>query len=383
MSAGGRQSRSPLATFRTISPLLPLMALTRANLLLLARNRQVVVFNILVPLLLIVIFGGLFQSKRSPVDVVAPAPDAAILKQALPHSSFNVRVVSAAAARRQVLNNSADFALVITGTGKPLHARIEENAGNITENAAFAAAAQGALYSLNQQLLRTAPAVIPSVDELHPKGGLSAGSLANANYIYFLTPGILAYAVLTAGLGAGIRLVGDRERGTLRRIRATPMPVWAFLASSVLAQLVLVAVQIAVLLGVGHLMYGVGLGPSPGPVLLMLLVGSLCFLAGGFLIAGFARREQSAVVLMNLVTLPQLFVAGIFYPIATAPIWLRDLATVMPLTYFSNGLRGLMAQAQRLSQVLSPDLLVLLGVGTAVLLLAARIFRFEPASAGS
>jgi ABC-2 type transport system permease protein len=383
MSAGGRESRSPLATFRTISPLLPLMALTRANLLLLARNRQVVVFNILVPLLLIVIFGGLFQSKRSPVDIVAPPAAAAILKQALPHSSFSVREVSASTARSQVLNNTADFALVITGTGKPLHALIEENAGNITENAAYAAAAQGALYSLNQQLLRTAPAVIPSVAELHPKGGLSAGSLANANYIDFLTPGILAYAVLTAGLSAGIRLVGDRERGTLRRIRATPIPVWAFLASSVLAQLVLVAVQIAVLLGVGHLMYGVGLGPSPLLVLLLLLVGSLCFLAGGFLIAGIARREQSAVVLMNLVTLPQLFVAGIFYPITTAPLWLRDIATVMPLTYFSNGLRGLMAQGQHLSQILSPDLLVLLGVGIAVLLVAARIFRFEPASAGS
>jgi len=383
MSTAGPESRSPLASFRTTSPLLPLMALTRANLLLLFRNRQVVVFNILVPLLLIVIFGGLFQGKRSQVDIVAPRADAAILKQALPHSSFSVREVSAATARTQVLNNSADFALVITGTSKPLHARIEENAGNITENAAYAAAAQGALYNLNQQLLRTAPAVIPSVAELHPKGGLSAGSLANANYIDFLTPGILAYAVLTAGLGAGIRLVGDRERGTLRRIRATPIPVWTFLASSVLAQLVLVMVQIVVLLGVGHLMYGVGLGPSPAPVLLLLLIGSLCFLAGGFLIAGFARREQSAVVLMNLVTLPQLFVAGIFYPIATAPIWLRDLAAVMPLTYFSNGLRGLMAQGQQLSQVLSPDLLVLLGVGIAVLLLAARIFRFEPASAGS
>jgi ABC-2 type transport system permease protein len=117
--------------------------------------------------------------------------------------------------------------------------------------------------------------------------------------------------------------------------------------------------------------------------LLLLLVGSLCFLAGGFLIAGFASREQSAVVLMNLVTLPQLFVAGIFYPIATAPIWLRDLATIMPLTYFSNGLRALMAQGQHFSQVLSPDLLVLLGVGIAVLVVAARIFRFEPASAGA
>ncbi len=377
-----RQPQSQaLATFRSNSPWLPLVALTRANLRLLARNRQVMVFNVLVPLLLIVIFGGLFQTSRTNVDIVAPAADAAVLTQALPHSSFKVRVVSAAIARRQVLDNTADFALVITGTSSPLLAKIEENAGNITENAAFAAAAEGALYGLNQELLHTAPAVIPSVAQLHPKGGVSAGSLANANYIDFLTPGILAYAVLTAGLSAGIRLVGDRERGTLRRVRATPIPVWAFLASSVLSQLVLVAVQVVVLLGVGHLMYGVGVGPSPALVLLMLLIGALCFLGGGFLIAGIASREQSAVVLMNLVTLPQLFIAGIFYPVSGAPAWLRELAVIMPLKYFADGLRGLMAQAQSLGAV-APDILVLIGVGVAVLVVATRIFRFEPSSAG-
>ncbi|MGC1184516.1 MAG: ABC transporter permease [Candidatus Dormiibacterota bacterium] len=370
----------PLARFRSSSPWLPLAALTGANLRLLARNRQVMVFNILVPLLLIVIFGGLFQGGKTDVDIVAPAREAAILKAALPHSSFKVKVVSAATARQQVLNNTVDFALVLSGNS-PVQAKIEENAGNITDNAAFAAAAQGALSGLNQELLQTPPAVVPSVHELHPKGGESAGSLANANYIDFLAPGILAYAVLTAGLSAGIRLVGDRERGTLRRVRATPIPVWAFLASSVASQLVLVVVQVVVLLGVGHVMYGVGIGPSPGPVVLMLLVGSLCFLGGGFLIAGIANRDQAAIVLMNLVTLPQLFIAGIFYPLAGAPAWLRDLSVIMPLKYFADGLRGLMALGNSLSTV-TPDLLVLVGVGIAVLLVAARIFRFEPSSAG-
>jgi len=382
VTEGQRPDSTPLATFRSSSPWLPFTALTGANLRLLARNRQVMVFNILVPLLLIVIFGGLFQGGKTRVDIVAPAADAAILKLALPHSSFQVGEVSAATARQQVLNTTADFALVITGTNSPLQARIEENAGNITENAAFAAAAEGALAGLNQALLRTAPAVIPSVAELHPKGGVSAGSLANANYIDFLTPGILAYAVLTAGLSAGIRLVGDRERGTLRRVRATPIPVWVFLASSVVSQLVLVAVQVVVLLGVGHVMYGVGLGPTPVLVVLLLLVGSLCFLGGGFLVAGIANRDQSAIVLMNLITLPQLFIAGIFYPLSGAPAWLRDLSVVMPLKYFADGLRGLMAQAESLGAI-TPDLLVLVGVGIAVLVVATRIFRFDPASTGS
>ncbi len=381
MTAGQGRERRPLATFRSASPWLPLVALTTANLRLLARNRQVMVFNILVPLLLIVIFGGLFQSSKNPVDIVASPADAAILKQALPSSSFAVHVVSASTARRQVLNNTVDFALVISGTSSPVTATIEENAGNITENGGFAAAAEGALSGLNQALLRTAPAVIPVVSQLHPKGGESAGSLANAHYIDFLTPGILAYAVLTAGLSAGIRLVGDRERGTLRRVRATSIPVWAFLASSVASQLVLVAVQVVVLLGVGHLMYGVGLGPSPAWVVLMLLVGALCFLGGGFLIAGLASRDQSALVLMNLVTLPQLFIAGIFYPLSGAPVWLRDLSVIMPLKYFSDGLRGLMALGESFGAV-TPDLLVLLGIGIAVLALAVRVFRFEPSASG-
>jgi ABC-2 type transport system permease protein len=224
--------------------------------------------------------------------------------------------------------------------------------------------------------------VEPDLEQIHPPGGVSAGSLANTNYIDFLTPGILAYAVLTAGLTAGVRLVGDRERGTLRRVRATPIPVWAFLASSVISQLLLVAVQVAVLLAVGHLMYGVGLGPSPAAVILMLLVGSLCFLAGGFLIAGIARRDQAAIVLANMVILPQLFVAGIFYPLAGAPAWLRDLSVIMPLTYFSNALRGLMAQGQNVGQV-AGDLAILLVIGAVALAVATRIFRFEPAASGS
>jgi ABC-2 type transport system permease protein len=114
----------------------------------------------------------------------------------------------------------------------------------------------------------------------------------------------------------------------------------------------------------------------------MLLVGALCFLGGGFLIAGIANRDQAAIVLMNLVTLPQLFIAGIFYPLSGAPAWLRDLSVIMPLKYFADGLRGLMALGNSLTTVI-PDLLVLVGVGIVVLLVAARIFRFEPSSAGS
>ncbi len=361
---------------------MPLLALTRANLLLIVRNRQLLVFNVLVPLLLIVIFGGLFQRSQLNVDVAAPAAYTQVFEKALSSKSFSLHRVSPAQARRDVLNNSVDFALVVKSVpapGEPVVVHVQENSGNVTQNGSLTAAAQAAVAALNQAILKRPPAAVTQVESVHPPGGTSAGSVANTNYIAFLTPGILAYSVLTAGLTAGVRLVSYREQGTLRRIRATPLPVWAFLMANVASQVVLVAIQVAVLLGVGHLMYGVGMGPSPGPVVLILLVGCLCFLAGGFFISGLARSEQSAIVITNLVLLPQLFVAGIFYPLSGAPDWLQKLSTVMPLTYFADGLRSLMAEGRPLSYT-TLDLLVLLGVGLAVLLIAVRTFRFSPAA---
>ncbi len=375
---GPERFARPLGT----GPWIPLVALSIANIKILYRNRQVLIFSVLVPLLLIVIFGGLFQRSALNVDIAAPPQYARILIRALPKESFDVHYVTVSQARQHVLDNSAAFALVVGVTVQPLTVQVFENSSNVTENGSLTAAAAGAAGGLNQALLQRTPAVQTMVQTIHAPGGISSDSLAQTSYIAFLAPGVLAYAVLEGGLSAGLRLVGDREQGTLRRIRATPTPVWVFLAASVLSQIVLVAIQIAVLLGVGHLLYGIGMGPSPLLVLLLLLIGSLCFLAAGFLVAAFSRREQAAMVISNLATITKLFVAGIFYPLAGAPLWLQKLSIVMPLTYFSNGLRGLMAEGQTLAQV-TPDILVLLAVGVATLLVAARTFRFEPSGRGS
>ncbi len=359
-------------------PWIPLLALSAANIKVLYRNRQVLVFNVLVPLLLIVIFGGLFQRTAATVDVATPMRYYPVLRQALPRSSFTLVRATASRAREQVLSDQAAFALVVRAEAPSrLEVSILENASNVTENGSFTAEAEAAVGALNQTLLRREPAVQGVVQSVHAPGGLSSDSLAKNNYIAFLAPGVLAYAVLAGGLSAGLRLVGDREQGTLRRIRATPAPAWVFLAASVISQLFLVAIQIAVLLGVGHALYGIGLGPRPLPLLLVLLVGSLCFLAAGFLVAALSRREQAAVVMSNLISLPQLFVAGVFYPLAGAPLWLQKLSIVMPLTYFSDALRGLMAEGQTLADV-TKDILILLAVGLAVLVVAGRTFRFEP-----
>jgi len=358
------------------------LRLARMNLVIIRRNRQILVFNILVPLLMILIFGGLFQSHAAEVAVAGPPRALAVLRSALPRRSFRVERLTAAAARRAVADGSAAVALIVpTHGGRPLPVTVVENAANVTDNGSRTAVAEAAVARLNQALLGTAPAAVPVVATVAAAGGARSTTLAGNDYIQFLTPGVLAYAVFTAGvLGAALRTVSDRERGTLRRVRATPVPIGIFLAAQILAQLVLVVVQVVVLLGVARAVYGVGIGPQPWSLALLTLIGALCFLAFGFLIAGVARGEQAALTIGNLFSLPQLFVAGIFFPISQSPSWLQALSAVMPLRYFSDGLRGLMAEGQSLGAV-GVDVLVLAGLGIVALVVAGRTFRFDPVGA--
>jgi ABC-2 type transport system permease protein len=177
-----------------------------------------------------------------------------------------------------------------------------------------------------------------------------------------------------------MRLVRDREQGTLRRIKATAVPMWVFVIGHVTAQLVLVAIQVAVLLTTARLLYGVGIGPLPAVVVLLLVVGSLCFLALGFLVAGIAKGEQAAMMIGNTIALPQMFLTGIFFPLSQAPEWMQKFALFMPLRYLSQGLREVMTNGASLADT-SGDLLVLLAVGIAAVVLVLFTFRFDPLGA--
>ncbi len=352
------------------------MEMLRIDVLMLQRNRQVLVFNLLVPLLMITIFGALFQHTKQTVAVFGPPSEVQVIARGLPESSFIVsRKPTAAAARGAVVRGTAAFAMVAQGSAPaPIVILVYVSSANQTVNGNFLAVAEGVAGRLNAVISKTPPKVVVVPRMVQPSGAHTN----KISYIDYLVPGILAYAVLTAGmLGSGMRMVTDRERGVLRRMRATPTPTWLFLAAQIASQLLLVAVQAIVLLGTAHLAYQVDIQGPLWLLALMLLVGALCFLAGGFLVAGIASGPQAAIIIGNLVTLPQLFIAGIFFPLSQSPPWLQKVAVIMPLRYFSQGLRGIMSEGRQFGQVW-PDLAVLAGVGVVLLVMASRTFRFDP-----
>ncbi|WP_020658958.1 ABC transporter permease [Amycolatopsis benzoatilytica] len=169
----------------------------------------------------------------------------------------------------------------------------------------------------------------------------SAGVYNGLGPIDFYTPTYVALVAATAGvLSVSVHLAAYRERGVLRRFRASPLPTAALLAAHVFVALLMGvtgAILIAVLSATG---YGGALPHDwPGTVLAFLLV-SIAFAALGVLLGILLRTARAAQGLGVLLFFVFMMLGGAGPPKEVLPATLARLADAVPLTYAARALRG-------------------------------------------
>ena len=202
-------------------------------------------------------------------------------------------------------------------------------------------------------------------------------------YTTFFTPGMLGMAIMASTfVSLVISLAIMRDNGQLKRLRGTPLPPWAFFAGQVLSRLVLVAVEAALVLGLGRLLFHVSLPPSAtawATFALVVLLGAAVFTALGVAYTRLVANADAAPALANAAYLPLLFLSGAWFPITGLPHWLASLANDLPLARLLDGMRQALIFGHGPGAIW-PDLrnlLLWLAVG---LVVALRTFRWERAS---
>jgi ABC-2 type transport system permease protein len=206
---------------------------------------------------------------------------------------------------------------------------------------------------------------------------------ASLSYIDFLLPGIIALSIMiSAVIGLSTVLVNWRQRGILRRLKLTPIPLPEFFAARITASLVVAIMQVAVLLVFGRVIFGVHISPTAWAAIPVALAGCLCFLAMGFAIGSIVSDPETGDAVSNVVTNPMMFLSGTFFPVAAMPVFVQQIARVLPLYYMTNGLRDTTVRGLPLSHVLS-DIAVLLGMTVVLAAVALRTFRWEPKAKSS
>ncbi|HLF00154.1 MAG TPA: ABC transporter permease [Gaiellaceae bacterium] len=193
-----------------------------------------------------------------------------------------------------------------------------------------------------------------------------------------LLAGLFGYgAANTAFAGLAIILVGRREAGILKRLRATPLPPSAYVTAVLLSTLLVFALQAAALLVLGALAFGASAPASwPGFVGAVVL-GTACFAAMGVGAAALIRSAEGVSAVVNVVVLPMAFLSGSFGPTRDFPSVLEAIADVLPLTYLLEIVNGVYLDGESLLDF-HQALAVLAVWGVAGLAVAARRFSWMP-----
>lgn len=199
---------------------------------------------------------------------------------------------------------------------------------------------------------------------------------------YYL-PGIIALGVMSAAfVSLAIGLVDQRERGILKRLRATPLPPAAIIVSRAAIAVVLTLLITVILTLIGTMLYGVRIPASHVPgIVLTLAVGTVSFCCLGFALAGVVASSNAAPAVANMVTLPLQMISGIFFPVDQIPDAVLAVAKAFPVYHLAQGLLDGFDPNGPASGIDPVALAAMSAWGVAGLLVAVRTFRWQPRTA--
>jgi ABC-2 type transport system permease protein len=205
-------------------------------------------------------------------------------------------------------------------------------------------------------------------------GAIFAGRQKDLNVI---VPGIAGMSVMATTLTAiAMNLTFLREQGILKRVRGTPMASSSYLAGLAGNAITNTALQVAIVVVAGKLLFGTGWPKDPLSLLFFVALGAACFAALGVALSHAIPNFESAPAYVNAAFLPMIIISGVFYDAANAPVILRDIAQVLPLKHLIDGLSGAMVKGQGVGSH-GLAVLVLALWGAAGALLAVRGFSWD------
>ena len=198
-----------------------------------------------------------------------------------------------------------------------------------------------------------------------------------ARYIDFVVPGLLGMNLMGSAMwGLGFAIVEARQKKLLKRLVASPMPRWQYLASFLLSRLAMLIVEVAVFLGFARVAFGVPFRGSLWELGLLCVLTSLAFSALGLLVSSRAKTMEAASGLMNLVMLPMWILSGVFFSATRFPAVIQPLVRALPLTAAIDALRGNMLQGMNLGQLIA-QVGILLAWFVVPFAVSLRIFRWR------
>ncbi|MBI2195703.1 MAG: ABC transporter permease [Candidatus Levybacteria bacterium] len=201
-----------------------------------------------------------------------------------------------------------------------------------------------------------------------------------SRYIDFILPGQVGFSLLSIALFTTVfGFIALRRLLVLKRLFATPTRPITILLSQGTSKLIMALLQTTIIVGFGVLVFNFYL-PHGWVTFLEIMVlsvlGLISFLGFGFFLSGLANDENSAPPLVNVVSLPQMLLSGVFFPTESLPTWIQPVANNLPLAYFNQAIRKITTEGGNFSDTI-PYVVGFMLWGVVMYALATRTFKWE------
>jgi ABC-2 type transport system permease protein len=324
----------------------------------LRRDRRTMAMMIVLPVVLLVVFGYAANFKVHDIPTVVVGPGASQAASPLHAPTFHVTEVDTAAdesvAQAQLRNGKAVIA-VVTGGTRPLVL--------LDGTQLFS------VETAETTLSRVAPAAgspAPQVRILYNP---------NLSTSLVMIPGLAGLILVFIGtLITSLGVVRERQSGTLEQLAVMPFRAWDVIAGKIAPYLSVAAVDLVLIIVIGMGVFHV---PFVGNVAIFALGAALFLLVTlgmGILVSTVSQNQGQAIQLAFMIVLPQVLLSGLIFPVSSMAAGVRWISYLLPLTYFIEISRSVMLKAAPISALWEPlGLLALL----AVVVLGLAIIRFR------
>jgi ABC-2 type transport system permease protein len=200
---------------------------------------------------------------------------------------------------------------------------------------------------------------------------------SNLTAFDYLMAGMLGFTMLSLGIfGMANGFPADKKVGILRRLRATPLRVSQLVSATALNYLFVGMLSVSLMIVVGLVVFDFNMRGNYLNLLAFCMAGMVCLFGFGLAIGGWAKNENQAAPLANLVGFPMMFLSGVFFPTFLMPSWLQSIVAYLPLTPIVEGIRRIITENASLFS-LGPELGIIAVWTVVIYFIGFKIFRWE------
>ncbi len=347
------------------------------------RDKVAIFFTILFPLIFLFVFGSFSKSSDVSFHVAlinqSSTQYAHQFEMQLKNSKmFKVdeSVTTLDQAVQKMSRSEIDSTLVLppdfgqVKNGHPsgqLVIHYDENSAQAAQT--IKSVLQGEFEAINSKLVQTETPFTVVAKSTNTQG------LTRLDYT---VSGLIGFAIIGLGIFGPVNYFPEmKKKGVLRRLHITPIRVWQFFVSSVLSNSVigLISIGIMILVASTPLFHFQVVG-SYLELAIFIILGILTIFGIGLAIGGWAKNENQAAPLANIIVFPMLFLSGTFFPRYAMPEWLQSVTAYLPLTPIIDGIRMIATEGKHLTQIL-PQIGLTLLWAVIIYAIAFRVFRWE------